>query len=163
MRKDLEWEYADANVPAEEVKKVGLQFGFLLPEDYIECVKVNGGASVFPEEFKVGEIERCFGNLFSFDKESSEYIVKSYHLYKPALPRDVFPFAIDPAGNLICFDYKDHKENPIVVFWDHENAWEKEMLMHEERLTEEQAEERARDNVLYIADSFTEFLHSIYD
>ena len=34
-----------------------------------------------------------------------------------------------------------------MVFWEHENAGEKEMLMREEGLTEEQVEERARENV----------------
>ena len=31
------------------------------------------------------------------------------------------------------------------------------MLMREEGLTEEQVEERARENVFYIADTFTDF------
>ena len=77
MRKDLEWEYADAEVLETKIKEIGLQLGFQLPQDYIDCVKINGGASVLPEEFKVGNVERCFGSLFSFDEESSEYIVKS--------------------------------------------------------------------------------------
>ncbi len=33
----------------------------------------------------------------------------------------------------------------------------KEMLLREEGLTEEQVEERARENVFYIADTFTDF------
>jgi len=65
--------------------------------------------------------------------------VKKYDIYKPFLPYGVFPIAFDPAGNLLCFDYKDDENNPIVVFWEHENAGEKEMLMREEGLTEEQA------------------------
>lgn len=72
-------------------------------------------------------------------------------------------FANDPAGNLVCFDYKGHENNPIIVFWDHENAGEKEMLMEEEGLTEEQAEERARENVFYVAATFTEFLDKLHD
>lgn len=72
MRKDLEWEYADAEVSETKIKEIGLQLGFQLPQDYIDCVKINGGASVLPEEFKVGNVERCFGSLFSFDEESSE-------------------------------------------------------------------------------------------
>ncbi|MEK5521408.1 SMI1/KNR4 family protein [Heyndrickxia sp. FSL W8-0423] len=163
MRKDLEWEYADLEVSENKIKEVGLQLGFNLPQDYINCVKKNGGASVFPEEFNVGNAERCFGSLFSFDEESSEYIVKKYEIYKPTLPQKVFPIANDPAGNLICFDYKNNKENPIVVFWEHENAVEKEMLMREEGLTEDQAEERARENVFYVAATFTEFLDKLHD
>ena len=81
----------------------------------------------------------------SYDKDNGEFIVDVYNNYSKTLPNRVVPFAFDPAGNLICFDYKDHEDIPIVVFWEHENAGEKEMLMHEEGLTEDQAEERARE------------------
>ncbi|WP_147532320.1 SMI1/KNR4 family protein [Bacillus marasmi] len=162
MRKDLEWEYADSEVSEAKIKEFGLQLGFQLPQDYIDCVKVNGGASVLPEEFRVGNEERCFGSLFSFDEESCEYIVKKYETYKPFLPQKLFPIANDPAGNLICLDYKN-TERPVVIFWEHENAWEKEMLIREEGLSEEQAEERARENVFYVAESFTAFLDKLHD
>jgi hypothetical protein len=163
MRKDLEWEYADSEVSEAKIKEIGLQLGLQFPQDYIDCVKINGGASVLPEEFNVGNVERCFGSLFSFDEESSEYIIKKYEIYKPFLPQKVFPIANDPAGNLICLDYKDNTESPIVVFWEHENAWEKEMLIREEGLTEEQAEERVRENASYVAVTFTEFLDKLHD
>ncbi|APH05677.1 SMI1/KNR4 family protein [Bacillus weihaiensis] len=123
----------------------------------------NGGASVLPEEFNVGIVERCFGSLFSFDEESSEYIVKKYQIYEPSLPKKVSPIANDPAGNLICLDYNNNSGSPIVVFGEHENAWEKEMLIKVEGLTEEQAEERARENVFYVAATFTEFLDKLHD
>ncbi|MGG2134686.1 SMI1/KNR4 family protein [Bacillus sp. S2(2024)] len=163
MRKDLEWEYTDAEVSETKIKEIGLQLGFQLPQDYIDCVKINGGASVLPEEFNVGNVERCFGSLFSFDEESSEYIVKKYEIYNLTLPQKVFPIANDPAGNLICLDYKNNTENPIVIFWEHENAGEKEMLMRQEGLTEAQVEELARENVFYIADTFTDFLSKLHD
>ncbi|VXB69530.1 1,3-beta-glucan synthase regulator [Bacillus sp. 349Y] len=163
MRKDLEWEYADSEVSEAAIKECGVQIGFQLPQDYIDCAKINGGASVLPEEFIVGEVERCFGSLFSFDGESSEYIVKKYQIYKSSLPNQVFPIENDPAGNLICLDFKNNPGSPIVVFWEHEDAWEKEMVMKEEGLTEEQAEERARENVFYVAATFTEFLDKLHD
>lgn len=163
MRVDLKWEYADTGVSNKEVKDTGEKIGYHLPKDYINCVSENGGASVLPEEFIVDNIERCFGSLFSFDKGSGEYIVKKYEVYKPTLPKDIFPIASDPGGNLICFDYKDNENNPVVVFWEHENAGEKEMLMRDEGITEEQAEERARENVFYVAESFTAFLDKLYD
>jgi hypothetical protein len=37
------------------------------------------------------------------------------------------------------------------------------MLIREEGLTEEQAEERVRKNVLYVAATFTEFLDKLHD
>ena len=89
--------------------------------------------------------------------------MKKNDIYKLFLSYGVFPIAFDPAGNLICFDYKDDENNPSVVFLEHENAGAKEILMREEALTEEQAEERARENVSYVADTFTDFLDKLYD
>lgn len=51
----------------------------------------------------------------------------------------------------------------MIIIWEHENAAEKEMLMQEEALTEEQAEERARENVFYVAATFTEILDNLHD
>lgn len=79
------------------------------------------------------------------------------------LSKKVFPIANDPAGNLFCLDCKNNIDNPIVVFWEHENAAEKEVLMQEKGLTEEQVEERARSNVFYIADTFTDFSSELHD
>ncbi|MBP1905449.1 hypothetical protein J2Z32_002079 [Paenibacillus turicensis] len=79
------------------------------------------------------------------------------------MPTGVIPFAFDPAGNLICFDYKNNEGSPVVVFWEHEGAWEKFMLMQEEGLSKEQVENRARDNVFFVANSFTECLEKLHD
>jgi len=159
----LEWQFADETVSEDYVGRIGDDLGFIFPKDYVSCVAINNGANVEPELFNVGNRERVFGTLLSYDDENDEFIVDVYNSYKNSLPNEVVPFAFDPAGNLICFDYKGHKENPIVVFWEHENAWEKGMLMEEEGLTKEQAEERARENVFYVAATFTEFLDKLHD
>ena len=44
-----------------------------------------------------------------------------------------------------------------LLFWEHEDAWEKEALMESEGITAEEAEKIARENVFYIADTFTDF------
>ncbi|HDR7871966.1 MULTISPECIES: SMI1/KNR4 family protein [Bacillus] len=160
---DIEWKYADDSVTEEFIRKIGGLMGIKFPKDYIDCAKENHGANVMPYCMDVEGIERVFGSLLSFDKESSDYIVNDYYNYRATLPNCVVPFGVDPAGNLICFDYKEHEENPIVVFWEHEGAWEKEALMKSEGITEEEAEEVARENLFYIAADFTEFLNKLYD
>lgn len=161
--KNLEWKYADDPVTEEIIEKIGQAMGIKFPQYYIECAKVNHGANVIPYCFDVEGLERVFGSLLSFDEESSNYIVEDYNNYRATLPNGVIPFGIDPAGNLICFDYKNHEENPIIVFWEHEGAWEKEELMESEGITAEEAEEVARENVFYVASTFTEFLNKLYD
>ena len=163
MRNDLTWPVPDEPVSAEDINKVGKQIGYVFPDDYTECTSFNNGSAVLPYNFEVDGITKVFGTLLSYDEQSSEYIVKVYRSYVSTLPKGIVPFAFDPAGNLLCFDYKDDENNPIVVFWEHENAGEKEILMREEGLTEEQAEERARENVFYVADTFTDFLDKLHD
>ncbi|GLI82626.1 SMI1/KNR4 family protein [Rossellomorea marisflavi] len=157
------WQFADQAVSEEYVKKTGSELGYELPEDYIECVALNNGANVEPDLFHVGTVEKVFGTLLSYDQDNDEYIVDVFNSYKAALPNGLVPFAFDPAGNLLCFDYKNHESNPVIVYWEHENAWEKEMVMKDEGLTEEQAEERVRENVFYVAATFTEFLDKLHD
>ncbi len=157
------WQFADKAVSEEYVKKIGSELGFKLPEDYIKCVALNNGANVEPDLYHVGNVEKVFGTLLSYDQANDEYIVDVFNSYKAALPTGLVPFAFDPAGNLLCFDYKNHESNPVIVYWEHENAWEKEMVMKDEGLTEEQAEERVRENVFYVAATFTEFLDKLHD
>ncbi|PGZ95431.1 1,3-beta-glucan synthase regulator [Bacillus pseudomycoides] len=159
----VKWRSADEPVSTKDVYEAAKEIGVKFPQDYVKCVLENNGAHVSPEIFDVAGKEKVFGTLLTYDKEDDEYIVEVYHDYQDTLPKHVIPFAFDPAGNLICFDYKDHEENPIVVFWEHEGTWEKEVLIESEGITIEEVEEVARGNVFYIASTFTAFLNKLHD
>lgn len=47
--------------------------------------------------------------------------------------------------------------------WEHENAGEKALLMQENGINAEEVEELARENVFFVANSFTEFLEKLHD
>lgn len=160
---NVKWRSWDEPVTKKEVEDVEKKLGVKFPLDYIEVAMKYNGAHVSPELFQVGRKERVFGTLLTYDNEDDEYILGVFNDYKDTLPKKIIPFAFDPSGNLICFDYKNHEDDPIVIFWEHENAWDKEMLIREEGLTEEQAEERARENIFYVAATFTEFLDKLHD
>ncbi|PGZ98490.1 1,3-beta-glucan synthase regulator [Bacillus pseudomycoides] len=160
---NIVWRKSDENIGEGIIKQIANQLGVLFPEDYIKCAQINHGGRVRPDVFEVDGEERVFGILLSYDENSEINILKEYHSYKDTLPKELVPFGIDPAGNLICFDYKNHEEDPIVVFWEHEDAWEKEGLMESEGITTEEAEEVARENVFYVASTFTEFLNKLHD
>lgn len=159
----IEWQFADEPVSEDFVNKIGNDLGVKFPSDYLKCVALNHGGNVESEIFNVDNREKVFGTLLSFAENNDEFITSVYNDYKGTLPKELIPIAFDPAGNLICFDYKNHEGNPIVVFWEYENAGEKEMLIREEGLTEEQVEELARENVFYVADTFTTFLDQLHD
>ncbi|MBT2216286.1 SMI1/KNR4 family protein [Virgibacillus dakarensis] len=159
----VEWRSWDEQVTRKEVESVGEKLGVKFPLDYIEVAMEYNGAHVSPELFQVEGKEKVFGTLLTYDNEDDEHILEVFKDYRDTLPEKIVPFAFDPSGNLICFDYKNHEDNPIVVFWEHENAGEKEMLMREEGLTEEEVEDRARENVYFIAETFTDFLNKLHD
>ena len=160
---NLKWRSPDEPVTRNRVATVAKELGIEFPLDYIECVMVNNGAHVSPELFEVNGKEKVFGTLITFDEDDDEYIVNVFNDYSNTLPEKVVPFAFDPGGNLICFDYKDNEHNPAIVFWNHEGAAEKVVLVNNEGMTEEKAEKTARRNVSYIADSFTAFLNKLRD
>lgn len=160
---NLVWKYTYNKISIDDVKETLKSTGFDFPIDYIECVAINNGGHVEPMLFDVEGIERVFGSLLSFNPESEEFILETYDEYKEVLPSELFPIGVDPAGNLICFDFRDHGDQPRVVFWEHEGAWEKEALMESEGITAEEAEEVARENVFYVASTFTEFLNKLHD
>ncbi|MCY8232267.1 SMI1/KNR4 family protein [Priestia filamentosa] len=161
---ELEWKYLEKPARDEDIKKVEEKLNVIFPEDYKQCIRTNHGARPKRDIFEVEGMERVFGALLMIQTpEKAIDILRVYENYKLTLPKNVIPFADDPSGNLICFDYKNHSENPIVVFWEHEDAWEKEMLMKEEGLSEEEAEEVARENIFYVADTFTEFLQKLHE
>jgi len=163
MRNDLMWPFPHETVSEEVIAIFEESIGVKFPKDYISCAIVNHGSAVLPYVFEVGGIKRVFGTLLSYDKQSNDSIEKVYNDYKNTLPKQLIPFAFDPAGNLICFDYKDHEKDPIVVFWEHENAGDKDILIREEGLTAEQVEKRVREHVFYVAGTFSEFLDKLHD
>ncbi|WP_257130677.1 SMI1/KNR4 family protein [Bacillus pseudomycoides] len=150
-------------ISIDDVKESLKSTGFDFPIDYIECVAINNRGHVEPMLFDVEGIERVFGSLLSFNPESEEFILETYDEYKEVLPIELFPIGVDPAGNLICFDFRDYGDQPRVVFWEHEGAWEKEAIMESEGITAEEAEEVARENVFNEASNFTEFLNKLHD
>ncbi|MBC1552142.1 SMI1/KNR4 family protein [Listeria booriae] len=160
----VEWQFADEAVSLAGIIAIQEYLGIKFPNDYVECVQINNGASLEPELFELETgAEKVFGTLLSFDKDSDEFILDVFDDYKATLPADVIPFAFDPAGNLICFDYNNNGISPTVVYWNHENAEAKETLMNEAGLTAEQVEDLAREHLTGIATTFTAFLEKIHD
>ncbi|WP_338390700.1 SMI1/KNR4 family protein [Bacillus atrophaeus] len=58
----------------------------------------------------------------------------------------IIPFATDAGGNLFCFDYRMSSQEPVIVFWDHEIAYEDK-----------------ESSISYVCDSFTELINKLYE
>lgn len=115
------------------INEVETTFSVSLPEDYKKVVSENNNArpSICTFDTEVSK-EHVFKKLLSLKKDDIETVYKAKRILSN-VDDNLFPFANDPAGNLICF------KNGIVVYWLHED-----------------------DTVVKIANSFTEFISSLY-
>ncbi|GAB6618705.1 hypothetical protein bcgnr5391_35220 [Bacillus cereus] len=50
---------------------------------------------------------------------------------------------------MICFDYKNYEENPIVIYGEHEGAWEEKVLIEGEGITTEEVEKVSEGFLFY--------------
>ena len=82
----------------EDLKQLGIDENAATPEKY--C-------------FMVGNNERVFGSVLSFNKSDDDTVFKALDVVQD---KNLLPFGIDPFGNYICLNLKSEE----VVFFDHE-------------------------------------------
>lgn len=115
---EIIWEYIEEKINNLDIQKIEQYFNIKLPKAYINCIKENNGGSPIPCIFNIGKEDGyVFNNLININKIVTVYENLSKYL------GNLIPFADDPAGNLLCFDYRDKKtQKPKIVFWNHELA-----------------------------------------
>ncbi|EJV81090.1 MULTISPECIES: SMI1/KNR4 family protein [Bacillus cereus group] len=143
---NITWSFMSKTpITDEEIQKVEQYFNIKLPNDFAECVKKYDGGYPHPKVFDVpGQDENVFSDLLTLHIEDRYSIVQNYEGIKDRLVDKVYPFASDPFGNLLCFDYRNNLEAPTVVFWEHE-------------------EEEMEKAIYPVCSSFTELLNSLRD
>lgn len=118
--------------------------GIKFPQDYKECVKLFNDGYPEPDVFNVDEDnDIVFSCLLSFTNEEAN-ILEVNDIASGYLPEGIFPFAEDQFGNLICFDYRQDKESPIIIFYDHET-------------------ENEENKFLRICDTFPELIEGLHE
>jgi hypothetical protein len=145
MSNNLRWICENDSVETTTISKVEAIFGIKFPKDYVECIIKNDGGYPKPNRFNLNGNEEVFNNLLSFDEEDSSNMIDTYNDVKDRLIEKVIPFAEDPFGNLLCFDYRNN-EQPTIVFWEHEKAFN--------------AKESATS---YLCDSFTDLISMLHE
>lgn len=124
----IEWRDADPPTDRTAIAKVEAAWGVMFPDDFVRCALVNHGGSPRPNCFLVGEAEEVFDTLLSFKEphpwrvSNPNSITETYNALRGQglLPEGVYPFAYDPGGNYLAFDYRTAENEPIIVFLAHE-------------------------------------------
>ncbi|MGE7902932.1 SMI1/KNR4 family protein [Peribacillus sp. NPDC094092] len=115
------WLFVEEEKPDEGViASIERLFEIEYPDDYKMCVmKYNGG---FPEPniFNFGEGQQgVFNDLISFTDNDINIGMFYEQFSSPAL-KGIVPFARDPFGNYLCFDYRNNYSSPKIIFFNHE-------------------------------------------
>lgn len=145
MYSNIRWICENDKVESMVILKVESQFGITFPKDFVECITRNDGGYPKPDRFILNGNEEVFNNLLSFDEEDSGNIIESYNDVNDRLPKKIIPFAEDPFGNLICFDYSNNGQ-PNIVFWEHEKVFTNKKLA-----------------ISYVCDTFTSLLLMLHE
>jgi cell wall assembly regulator SMI1 len=136
------WERVVGSVDEKTIAKVEEKFSIRFPQEYKECVmKYNGGHPVPNVFYFTDEGEGCFDHLLSFTSDPN--IEDVYDIISDYVPEGIIPFATDPFGNDICFDYRKNKQRPNIVF------------RNQDEIGDEAIE--------FICETFTEFLENLHD
>ena len=144
----ITWSRYILDKPADpkEIARVEQIFGIQFPNDYKTCVLENQGKTPEPRRFNVEAkgLESIFHCLLHFDPKNTDYnLLDEYTFYfEGDIPEGVIPFADDPTGNRLCFDFRHAAENPKIVFLDHEAHGE--------------------DALCFVANNFTDLLNLLH-
>ncbi|GIP45115.1 SMI1/KNR4 family protein [Paenibacillus sp. J45TS6] len=141
---NVKWILAKSELSRADVLKVEEALGISFPSDYVECVLLRNGGQPVPDTFDFKDRkEAVFNSLIDLNVREKRNVLEVHNNLKNRLPGNVFPFADDPFGNYLCFDYREGN-NPSIVFWDHEQLVD------------------GRANVLFVCNSFSDLLDKLY-
>ena len=161
---NVKWKYSDGIIKVDVIERVEKLLQIKFPEDYVQCVICNSGANVQPNCFEMGNNQKVFGALLSYDESSVDNILAVYSRIKKFLPKKVIPFACEPSGDYICFDYSKSETEPKIVLWYHDKSVSEDDLdsFDEDVLKNNTLNDLKMDAIYYICDSFTELLNKLY-
>ena len=143
MTASVRWRRGEAITPSD-IRSAEQALSVQFPAAYSAIIlQHNGGGR--PSSHCYGG--RMFGYLLGIrpgDRPNIDMLMKTW---SDRLPTNVIPFAVDPGGNALCFDFRGDSKEPMVAYFDHE-YWE-----------EQTEEERCE----LVARSFAAFLGMLED
>ena len=146
---NIEWEVFDSPVNRNTVTEVENLLQVRFPEDFIIYAQQYHGGFPDKTEFNFTNVDGTkglsgFDELLSFNTQRSNYIVEIYNsLSQSYFPKGIIPFGGEASGNYVCFDYRNNPAKPFIVLWQHDK--------------------HVSESVIYVADSFTDFLQMLYE
>jgi hypothetical protein len=104
--------------PPEGLEAIERRWGVDLPPEYKEIVSSCQGMTPRPSAFNVGRAVTSLSVLLTITEHENwpEYsVTHTYEDTRHFIPTGVYPFALTPAGEFVCFDYRGAAHQPRVV------------------------------------------------
>jgi cell wall assembly regulator SMI1 len=106
-----------------EIEAAEAALGVTLPADFVAVARHHQGRAPSPCVFTLEDgTESVFNHLLHFDRSSpTSSLVGAWNDLRDILPSGLVPFAPDPGGNYLCFDFRESVVHPPIAFWAHDD------------------------------------------
>ena len=111
---EIKWKYFE-KFDDKNIDNLESEIGNKMPADYKVLLVECNGAKPNPHQFDIHGRKGCVVDYML----SVNIILKTIKNMRDS-GKELVPIAIDPFGNYIAYNYSSSKENPEIVFWDHE-------------------------------------------
>ncbi|MFF3925915.1 SMI1/KNR4 family protein [Paenibacillus lactis] len=120
---NLTWRFVKGKVSYEDIMRLEGHFQVRFPELYATTILSFHGGRPKPNRFDTEQSKGyVFKSLLPISHRYSSSMIEVYEWIGNRLPTGCIPFASDPTGNYICFNYAANPRNPQVVLWNHETG-----------------------------------------
>lgn len=110
---NLIWKYKSELLNENVFEEITQNYGLIVPEELKTLIKEANGATPDKTKVVIGNKERVFGALLSFNEGDPDDV---YTVLDSIEYKSFIPFGVDSFGNYYCYHVKKHE----VYFWDHE-------------------------------------------
>ncbi|MFE4351776.1 SMI1/KNR4 family protein [Peribacillus butanolivorans] len=127
-----------------------------LPKDFVDFMKENNGGRPKDGAFKCNNHEYAIDRFLCLLKTPRDNTLGMYDMdvtltqledrltdNEDLIGADILPIAVLFAGDFVCLDFREDRENPKVVVWNHEESAELEPITY------------------FIANTFSEFISKV--
>lgn len=121
---NVEWLSVKENLTLEEINKTEDILKIKYPLYYKNIVLLHNRGVPRPNQFIVSNKERVFNRLLSLTENVELNVFSVYEIICEYGLSNLIPFANDPFGNYICFDYTSEDVN--IIFVDMEKIYNNE-------------------------------------
>jgi hypothetical protein len=114
-----------------------------LPKDFVDFLKENNGGRPIDGVFKFNSYEYAIDRFLCLLNTPRDNSLGIYDIdvtltqledrltdNEDLIGADILPIAVLFAGDFVCLDFREDRENPIVVVWNHEESAELEPVTY---------------------------------